>query len=83
MLKGNIRISAYMFLHRHYFAKTLIENPTNPLESIHSRSFITAYNSACEILDSTRRSYDKEPLLMPRVWRIWTNAFSAAVGDIA
>jgi hypothetical protein len=83
MLKGGMRASALMFLHRAYFAKVLSENPMNPLENIHSPSFITAYNSACEILDSTERSYDKQPLLMPRVWRIWTNAFSAAVGNIA
>lgn len=83
MLKCSMRPSALMFLHRNYFAKVLKENPTNPWESIHGPSFITAYNSACKVLNSTERSYKKQPLLMPRVWRIWTYAFSAAVGNVA
>jgi hypothetical protein len=83
MFNGRVWFSALMFLHRNYFVKALIENPTNPLESDYSDSFIAAYTSACEILDSTGRNYDKQPLLTQRIWRIWTNAFSAAVGNVA
>ena len=74
--------SALMFLHRKFFGQALADNPTNPLESTYGHSFITAYNSACEIVDSTGSHYDKQLLLVPRLWRIWTYAFSAAVGII-
>ncbi|KIM79207.1 hypothetical protein PILCRDRAFT_74553 [Piloderma croceum F 1598] len=68
-----------MFLHRSYFTRALADNPTNPLNSAHSQSFSTTYECACVILDSTRDQYDRQPDLVPRVWRIWTNALSAAV----
>jgi hypothetical protein len=71
-----------MFLHRGFFAQALADNPTNPLKSAHSQSFLTAYKCACEILDCTRDHYARQQRLVPRVWRIWSNAFSAAVRDI-
>ena len=74
--------SALMFLHRGFFVQALTDNPMNPLKSVHSQSFIAAYKSACQVLDCTRDHYAQQPRLVPRVWRIWSNAFSAAVRNI-
>jgi len=68
-----------MFLHRGFFAQALTDNPTDPLNSAYSQSFVTAYKCACDILDCTRDHYAQQPRLVTRVWRIWSNAFSAAV----
>ena len=72
-------IVALLFLHRGFFAQALTDNPTNPQQSIHGQSFITAFKCACAILDSTIDQFNQQPQLTPRVWRIWSNAFSAAV----
>lgn len=74
-------IVALLFLHRGCFAQALTDNPTNPQQSIHGQSFITAFKCACAILDSTIGHFNQQPQLTPRVWRIWSNAFSAAVRD--
>jgi hypothetical protein len=78
-----MRFSALMFLHRGFFAQALTDNPTNPLQSAHSQSFVTAYKCACAVLDVTRNHYIQSPRLVARVWRIWSNAFVAAVGHFA
>jgi hypothetical protein len=72
-----------LFLHRGFFAQALTDNPTNPLQSAHSQSFVTAYKCACAVLDVTRNHYVQRPRLVARVWRIWSNAFVAAVGHFA
>jgi hypothetical protein len=76
-------LSALMFLHRHFFAQASANDPLNPLNSPHSHSFITTYECTCDVLDSTKDYYHQVPLLTPRVWRIWTNAFCAAVDIVA
>jgi hypothetical protein len=75
-------LSALMFLHRHFFKRALTINPTDPLNSVYSHSFSTTYKSACAILDSTINQYADAKCFVPRVWRIWTNAFCAAVGNV-
>ncbi|KAK0205495.1 hypothetical protein DFS33DRAFT_1328864 [Desarmillaria ectypa] len=74
-----------LFLHRAFFTQAMTEYPTNPLLSPHAKSVITAYQSACVVLQDTRIQFMKKPLLCTRVWRIWTLAFTAAVvvGTIA
>lgn len=74
-------IVALLFLHRGFFAQALTDNPTNPQLSTHGQSFITAFKCACAVLDSTIDQFNQQPDLTPRVWRIWSNAFSAAVRD--
>ena len=73
--------SALMFLHRGHFMQALRDNPADPLNSAYRESFHTAYDCACAILNSTKEHYDKQPNFVPRVWRIWTNAFCAAVDN--
>ncbi|KAK0484537.1 hypothetical protein IW261DRAFT_1457256 [Armillaria novae-zelandiae] len=68
-----------LFLHRAFFTQAMTEYPTNPLLSPHAKSVITAYQSACVVLQDTRIQFMKKPLLCTRVWRIWSLAFTAAV----
>ena len=78
-----MRFSVLMFLHRDSFKRALTGNPMDPLISAHSYSFTTTYECACVMLDSTINLYAKAKCLgIPRVWRIWTNAFCAAVGNV-
>jgi hypothetical protein len=77
-----MRFQALMFLHRDFFKHALADNPTDPLISHYSRSFTTAYECACVILDSTIKRYNENKCLVTRVWRIWTNVYCAAVGNV-
>ena len=71
-----------MFHHRDSFERTLNDNRTDPLNSTRSYSFRTTYECACVILDSTINLYGKSKCLAPKVWRIWSNVFCAAVGNV-
>ncbi|KIK68330.1 hypothetical protein GYMLUDRAFT_214882 [Collybiopsis luxurians FD-317 M1] len=68
-----------LYLHRGFFTQAMTEYPTNPLLSPYRKSVITAYQSACAVLDDTRTQFQKKPVLCARVWRIWSFAFAAAV----
>lgn len=70
-----------LFLHRGFFAQAMTENPRNPLEASCGQSVLAAYSSACVVLEDTKMQFLKKPLLCARVWRIWSLAFSAAVGQ--
>ncbi|KAJ7594047.1 hypothetical protein C8J56DRAFT_426624 [Mycena floridula] len=74
-----------MFLHRAFFAQGMVENPTDPLAGRHGPSILAAYHSSCVVLDDTKIQFMKKPLLCTRIWRIWTNALTAAliVGTVA
>ncbi|TRM67025.1 hypothetical protein BD626DRAFT_396566 [Schizophyllum amplum] len=66
-----------LFLHRGCFAEAMMY--PNPLRSPYAPSVQAAYKSACMVLADTQEHYLKNPLLLTRVWRVWSNAFSAAV----
>ncbi|KAL1717598.1 hypothetical protein EV715DRAFT_274111 [Schizophyllum commune] len=66
-----------LFLHRGCFAEAMAY--PNPLRSPYAPSVQAAYKSACIVLADTQEHYAKNPMLLSRVWRIWSNAFSAAV----
>jgi hypothetical protein len=72
-----------LFLHRGFFAQAMSENPLNPLQATCGQSVLAAYSSACVVLEDTKMQYFKKPLLCARVWRIWSLAFSAAVGQFS
>ncbi|KAF8830284.1 hypothetical protein HHX47_DHR2000523 [Lentinula edodes] len=59
----------------------MTEHAANPLISPYGKSVLTAYHAACAVLDDTRIQYQKKPLLVCRVWQIWSFAFSAAVSS--
>ncbi|KAF6742024.1 hypothetical protein DFP72DRAFT_940614 [Ephemerocybe angulata] len=74
-----------MFLHRAYFAEAMSEFPDDPLGSPYGYSVRAAYSSACVVLQDTRDLFLKKPILCPRIWRVWSFAFTAAlmVGSVA
>lgn len=68
-----------LFLHRAFFAQAMIEHAADPMKSPYAHSVLAAYQGACNVLDDTLNQFTKKPLLVARVWRIWSLAFSAAV----
>jgi hypothetical protein len=68
-----------LFLHRAFFAQVMIENATDPMKSPYAHSVLVTYKSACNVLADTVNQFNKNQLLVARVWRIWSLAFSAAV----
>lgn len=66
-----------MYLHRSFFVKALYED--DPYSSPYARSIESAYVAAIGVLKSTKNQLEKQPLLCPRIWQIWSFAFSAAV----
>ncbi|KAJ7507209.1 hypothetical protein B0H11DRAFT_1970739 [Mycena galericulata] len=68
-----------LFLHRAFFAQVMIENAGDPLKSPFAHSVLSAYQAACNVLEDTVNQFTKKPLLVARVWRIWSLAFSASV----
>jgi hypothetical protein len=77
-----MRFSVLMFLHRDSFKRALIDNPMDPLTSTRGGSFSTTYKSSCVVLDSTINLYAKAKYHVPKIWRIWANAFCATVDDV-
>ncbi|KAJ7704352.1 hypothetical protein B0H17DRAFT_921443 [Mycena rosella] len=78
-VRSHYRDLMLLFLHRAFFAQVMIENAADPLKSPYAHSVLAAYQAACNVLDDTFDQYNKKPLLVPRIWRIWSLAFSAAV----
>ncbi|KIM77342.1 hypothetical protein PILCRDRAFT_623449 [Piloderma croceum F 1598] len=79
---SHYREHVLMFLHRDSFKQTLTDNPMDPLTSTRGYSFTTTYESACVVLDSTINLYAKAKYHVPKIWRIWANAFCATVDDV-
>ncbi|KAJ7756952.1 hypothetical protein B0H16DRAFT_1537516 [Mycena metata] len=65
--------------HRAFFAQVMIEHAADPMKSPYAHSVLAAYQGACNVLDDTLNQFTKKPLLVARIWRIWSLAFSAAV----
>ncbi|KAJ6591053.1 hypothetical protein DFH09DRAFT_907769 [Mycena vulgaris] len=78
-VRSHYRDLMLLFLHRAFFAQVMIENAADPMKSPYAHSMLAAYQAACTVLDDTFNQFNKKPLLVARVWRIWSLAFSAAV----
>ncbi|KAJ7672609.1 hypothetical protein DFH06DRAFT_96982 [Mycena polygramma] len=78
-IRSHYRDLMLLFLHRAYFAQVMIEHAADPMKSPHAQSVLAAYEGAVNVLDDTVNQFTKNPLLVARVWRIWSLAFSAAV----
>lgn len=68
-----------MYIHRGFFAKALIDHPSDPCLSQYAHSYLSAYRAALSILRLIREYYSQFPNLMGRFWSFWTHAFSATV----
>ncbi|KAJ6588378.1 hypothetical protein B0H19DRAFT_922527 [Mycena capillaripes] len=78
-IRSHYRDLMLLFLHRAFFAQVMIEHAADPTQSPYARSVFAAYEGAVNVLDDTVNQFSKKPLLVARVWRIWSLAFSAAV----
>ncbi|KAI6149927.1 fungal-specific transcription factor domain-containing protein [Pisolithus tinctorius] len=76
---SNAREVILLYVHRSYFAKAIIENPANPLNSAYTPSFLAAYRASLTVLHTIKVQYGLHPKLTARFWLIWTFAFSAAI----
>ncbi|KAL5501529.1 hypothetical protein ACEPAH_8789 [Sanghuangporus vaninii] len=74
-----IKESPLMLLHRNFFVRALIENPTDPMKSRFAPSFLTAYLSAVKILRALEGLMNDCGHFVVRVWPIWSHALSATV----
>ncbi|KAH8113174.1 hypothetical protein DFH11DRAFT_1511062 [Phellopilus nigrolimitatus] len=76
---------ALQFLHRNFFARALLENPANPMQSAFAPSFIAAFNSAYSLLHVIREHFDVISHVMLRYWSAWTHSLTACViiGSVA
>ncbi|KAG1861205.1 fungal-specific transcription factor domain-containing protein [Suillus subalutaceus] len=68
-----------MFLHRGFFAQAMGDFPSDPLRSPVGRSFMVAYQCACALIAVTIDTFELQPMLCSRMWRIWSHTFSSAV----
>ncbi|KAJ6495975.1 hypothetical protein C8R45DRAFT_151588 [Mycena sanguinolenta] len=78
-IRSHYRDLMLLFLHRAFFAQVMIEHATDPLKSPYAHSVFAAYEAACNVLKDTVEQFTKNPLLVTRIWWIWSFAFSAAV----
>ncbi|KAJ7028724.1 hypothetical protein C8F04DRAFT_963706 [Mycena alexandri] len=78
-VRSHYRDLMLLFLHRAFFAQVMIKHAADPMKSPYAHSVLAAYQGACNVLDDTLHQFTKNPLLVARVWRIWSLAFSAAV----
>ncbi|KAI5987123.1 hypothetical protein EDD15DRAFT_1511736 [Pisolithus albus] len=79
LVMSNAREVILLYIHRSYFARAIIENPDNPLDSPYEASFLAACQASLTILRTVKAQYDLHPKLTARLWPLWTYAFSAAV----
>ncbi|KAJ6520347.1 fungal-specific transcription factor domain-containing protein [Mycena sanguinolenta] len=76
---GQYRAVTMIYLHRSFFAQTMLDFPSNPLRSPFATSFLTAYRSASVIIKATAHQFDRNPEMAMRVWFILHQTFSAAI----
>lgn len=78
----DVPLSAIFYLHRGFFAKALQESPNDTMSSIYSKSVLQAYNSACKYVALVESWYRQEPVLMERLWFIFSHMFSCCVSAV-
>ncbi|KAJ7283756.1 fungal-specific transcription factor domain-containing protein [Mycena rebaudengoi] len=78
-LLGQFRSVAMLYIHRTYFAQSILDHPVNPLRSPYAPSFLAAYRCASSMIKANLNHFERFPELCCR-WRvIWTHLFSAAI----
>ncbi len=71
--------SVLLYIHRNFFARALLDFPTNPLRSPFAPSFLAAYRSATQLLKTLRENFDAFSYLFIRLWPIWAHALASSV----
>ncbi|OCB89544.1 hypothetical protein A7U60_g3236 [Sanghuangporus baumii] len=80
-----IKDASLLLLHRNFFVRALIENPSDPTRSRFAPSFLSTYRTASTILRAVRALVNDQPHIIARVWPFWAHALSASVmlGSVA
>ncbi|KAH8832430.1 hypothetical protein DL96DRAFT_1492094 [Flagelloscypha sp. PMI_526] len=80
-----IREMTFFYLHRGWFAQALEESPDDPLRSKYSQSVLASYSTACKYVALVENWYKQEPVLLERMWFIFSHVFSCCIilGNIA
>jgi len=68
-----------IYLHRNFFAKALMDNPTDPLKHTFAPSFITAYRSASIVLKLYNEAFTKLGAFTARFWPAFGHLLAAGV----
>ncbi|KAI0752488.1 fungal-specific transcription factor domain-containing protein [Daedaleopsis nitida] len=68
-----------LYVHRVFFARALVDFPTDPMRSPFAPSFLAGYRSASALLLGIREQFALFPTQIARFWVLWTHAFSACV----
>ncbi|KAL5507849.1 hypothetical protein ACEPAH_5467 [Sanghuangporus vaninii] len=80
-----IKDASLLLLHRNFFVRALIENPSDPTRSRFAPSFLSTYRTASTILRTVGALVNDRPNIIARVWPFWAHALSASVmlGSVA
>ncbi|EIN09837.1 hypothetical protein PUNSTDRAFT_125868 [Punctularia strigosozonata HHB-11173 SS5] len=73
------RDQTLLYIHRCYFAQAVCDQPADPLKSPYAPSFLAAYRSACNILNTLKEIAEVYPAELARCGELWSHAFSSAV----
>ena len=79
--------TALTLLHRNFFARAILETPTDPdpAKTAFGPSFLSAYRTAVVTLRVLRENFDALAHLLLRVWPMWAYALGNCViiGSVA
>ncbi|KAJ7667924.1 fungal-specific transcription factor domain-containing protein [Mycena polygramma] len=78
-LLGQFRSIALLYIHRTFFAQSMLDHPANPLRSPYAPSFLAAYRCASGMIKANLNHFERFPELCCRWWVVWTHLFSAAI----
>ncbi|KAJ6509940.1 fungal-specific transcription factor domain-containing protein [Mycena vitilis] len=76
-LLGQFRSIALLYIHRTFFAQSMLDHPANPLRSPYAPSFLAAYRCASGMIKANLNHFERH--LCCRWWVVWTHLFSAAI----
>ncbi|KAJ7282689.1 hypothetical protein C8J57DRAFT_1296122 [Mycena rebaudengoi] len=74
-----------LYIHINFFMEAMRDNPSDPLASSYSASFLAAYRTASDIIKANITNFTHYPELHTRWWAIWKSLFSSSiiVGTVA
>ena len=72
-------LTAMLYLHRSFFAQTMLDHPDNPLMSPFAPSFLAACRSASIIVRAAGNLFRRCSPMATRVWFLMYHMLSAAV----
>ena len=75
----NLVLSVLLLVHHNFFAKAILESPTNPRRSSFAASYLAAHRSASFLINATFSNYRVTKYFMLRIWSVWSILLVSAV----